>query len=131
MLARVYEPPESPLPARVVASTSLLRAGLERAARIAGLALVAPTEAAAIALHCDDDAGATRNDDAAADSPVDVRAGLDRVTVTMAYAPGPETWAALRALIHELLNETGEANETARLGNSTPAVGTFTPGHNG
>ena len=123
MLSQVYEPPETPLPTRVVASSALLRAGLERAARIAGLTLVAPTESATITLHCDDDLDT--------DAPVDVRAGLDRVTVTMNYGPGPETWAALQALIRELSNETGAANEDAFGGNSTPPPGTSTPGRNG
>jgi hypothetical protein len=90
----VYERSRSPLPTRVVADSSLLRAGLERAARMAGLTPVAATEPALIGLHCDGDT---------TDAPVDVRAGLDRVTVTIVGDPEPETWAALRALTHELL----------------------------
>ena len=97
MLAAVYERSQPLLPARVVASTSLLRAGLERAARNAGLTPVASGEPAVITLHCDANTPC--------DAPVVVRAELDRVTLTIASDPGPEAWAALTALTRELLNE--------------------------
>lgn len=91
----MYETPEPPIPTHVVAGTALLRAGLERAARIAGLTPVDPSVRAVIVLRCEDDA---END-----APIDVRAGLDGVTVTIARDPDPEIWAALRALASELL----------------------------
>ena len=93
----MYESSEPPLPTRVVAGTALLRAGLERAARSAGLTPVASTEHAVIELRCDDDR------DAETGAPVDVRAAVDRVTVTIARDPGPRAWAALQALTRELL----------------------------
>jgi hypothetical protein len=96
----VYESPEPPLPAHVVASTALLRAGLERAARIAGLTPVASGQPAVIALRCEDAPDI--------DAPVDVRAGLDGVTVRMARDPDPELWAALRVLAGELLGAGDE-----------------------
>jgi hypothetical protein len=96
----VYETPERPLPTHVLAGTALLRAGLERAARIAGLTPVGPSERAVIVLRCEDDA---END-----APIDIRAGLDGVTVTIARDPDPETWTALRALAGELLGGAGE-----------------------
>jgi hypothetical protein len=96
----VYEPPDRPLPAHVVASTALLRAGLERAARIAGLTPVDSGQPAVIALRCEDAAGF--------DAPVDVHAGLDGVTVRMARDPDPELWAALQVLAGELLGPADE-----------------------
>jgi hypothetical protein len=96
----VYEPPEPRLPVHIVASTALLRAGLERAARIAGLTPVASGQPAPIALRDEDQPGR--------DAPVDVRAGLDGVTVRIARDPDPELWAALRVLAHELLGHAGD-----------------------
>jgi hypothetical protein len=92
----VYEPSHPPLPTHVVANTALLRAGLERAARIAGLTPVDPDEPAVIALRCE---GGPNVDDAS----VEVRAGLDGVTVRIARDPDPEIWTALRMLAGELL----------------------------
>ena len=92
----MYEPSDPPLPAHVVANIALLRAGLERAARIAGLTPVAAGEPAVIALRCEGGPGVD-------DAPVEVRAGLDGVTVRIARDPDPEIWAALRLLASELL----------------------------
>ena len=102
----MYEPPEPRLPAHVVASTALLRAGLERAARIAGLTPVAAGQAAVIALRCEDAPNIGE--------PVVVRAGLDGVTVTLARDPDPELWAALRVLARELLGRTEDARTEER-----------------
>jgi hypothetical protein len=93
----VYEPSDPPLPVHVVANTALLRAGLERAARIAGLTPVDPDEPAAIALRCEGDPNI--------DASVEVLAGLDGVTVRIARDPDPEVWTALRALAGELLGQ--------------------------
>lgn len=87
--------PRRPIPAWIVASTSLRRDGLTRAARIAGLQPVTTTETALIGLRCDDD-GDTG-------APVDVCAGLDRLTVTISAAPSPAAWAALLTLANTLL----------------------------
>jgi hypothetical protein len=95
MLQAVYEHAPPPFSTRIAASTPLLRAGLERAARLAGLTPVTAEEHALIALHCDDDSET--------DAPVDVRAGPDRVIVTISRDLGPETWAALRQRTRELL----------------------------
>jgi hypothetical protein len=96
----VYESPDIPLPAHVIASTALLRAGLDRAARLAGLTPVASGQPAVIALRCEDVPSI--------DAPVDVRAGLDGVTVRIARDPGPALWAALRLLAGELLGAAGD-----------------------
>jgi hypothetical protein len=95
--------PRRPIPAWIVATTSLRRDGLTRAARVAGLQPVAPSEAALIGLHCDEDADTG--------APVDVCAGLDRLTVTIVSDPGPATWAALLALTQALF---GNVDGTAR-----------------
>lgn len=107
MLGRVYEAPRRPKPSRhdltravpawIVTSTALRRDGLTRAARIAGLQPVGPTEAATIGLRCDDDAETG--------APVDVCASLDRVTVTITSDPGAAAWSALLALTHTLLGD--------------------------
>jgi hypothetical protein len=99
----VYEPSDPPVPAHVpshvpahvIANTALLRAGLERAARLAGLTPVDPGEPAVIALRCE---GGAR-----IDAPVEVRAGLDGVTVRIERDPDPQIWTALRMLAGELL----------------------------
>lgn len=99
MLHAVYEPAPPPFSTRIAANSPLLRAGPERAARLAGLIPVTPSEDALITLHCDDVAETG--------TPVDVRAGLDHVTVTISRDLGPETWTALRKLTHELLGPGG------------------------
>lgn len=103
----MYEPSDPPLPAHVVANTALLRAGLERAARIAGLTPVAAGEPAVIALRCE---GGPDVDDA----PVEVRAGLDGVTVRIARDPDPEIWTALRMLAGELLGRSEDRSTEHR-----------------
>lgn len=95
--------PEGPLlSTRVCASPALLQAGLERAASIAGLQPVEHGAPAAIVLRSSSD---DANDTIVlpGDIAIDVTAGRDHVTVTIAFDPGPEVWAALRALVHELL----------------------------
>lgn len=94
----MYEHHPPPFPARVTATVALFQAGLERAARRAGLSPVGPTQPALIALHA-----AGEVVDAAT---VDVSAGSDHVTVTFSEDLGPEAWAALHRLVSELLGTT-------------------------
>ena len=101
--AEVYESQVSPLTARVTAALALLQAGLERAARRAGLRLVGPAEPALIALHTGGEGPA-----GAAGAPVDVSAASDHVTVTITDDLGPEAWAALHVLVRELLGVTNQ-----------------------
>jgi hypothetical protein len=82
--------------ARVVAAAPLLQAGLERAARAAGMRVAARGEPATIGLRSPD-AGP-------AHAAVDVCADATHVTVTLAAVPDPETWRRLLALLHELLD---------------------------
>ena len=96
----MYESYLPPFPARITSAVALLEAGLERAARRAGLRLVGPTEPALIALHA---AG-----EVAAGAAVDVSAASDHVTVTITDDLGPEAWAALHALVRELLGATDQ-----------------------
>ena len=91
----MYEHHRPPFPARVTAAVALFQAGLERAARRAGLSPVGPTEPALIALHA---AG-----EVVAAATIDVSAGSDHVTVTICADLGPEAWAALHRLVRELL----------------------------
>ena len=94
----MYEHDPPPFPARVFATVALFQAGLERAARRAGLSPVGPTEPAMIALHV-----AGEVVDAAI---VDVSAGPDHVTLTLSEDLGPEAWAVLHRLVSELLGTT-------------------------
>lgn len=81
---------------RVVAAAPLLRAGLERAALAAGLRVADTAAAATIGLRSPN-TGPTH-------AVVDVCADADHVTITLAAAPDPETWARILALLHELLD---------------------------
>jgi len=85
-----------PVGARVVAAAPLLQAGLERAARAAGLRIAGRKETAAIGLRSPD-SGPTP-------AAVDICADAAQVTITLAAVPDPETWSRLLALLHELLD---------------------------
>jgi hypothetical protein len=82
--------------ARVVAAAPLLRAGLERAARAAGLRVAAGEEPATIGLRS--------SNAEPAHAEVDVCADARQVTITLAAVPDPKTWSSLLALLHELLD---------------------------
>lgn len=86
---------------RIDAPTTLLAAGLRRAVESAGLASAAAGERARVRVHTDD-----HTDEGTVDEefPVDVEVAEDHVVVTMRCAPGPETWAALRSLVTELVD---------------------------
>jgi hypothetical protein len=85
-----------PAGARVVAAAPLLQAGLERAARAAGLRIAAGEETATIGLRSPN-AGPTH-------AAVDICADAADVTITLAAVPDPDTWSRLLVLLHELLD---------------------------
>jgi hypothetical protein len=89
------EASSGPVGARVVASAPLLQAGLERAARAAGLR-VGVEEQATIGIRSPN-AGPTH-------AAVDVCADATQVTITLAAVPDPETWSRLLALLHQLVD---------------------------
>jgi hypothetical protein len=93
---QMSEASSGPVGARVVAAAPLLQAGLERAARAAGLRVAAGGETATIGLRSPN-AGP-------AHAAVDVCADATHVTITLAAVPDPETWSRLLALLHELLD---------------------------
>jgi hypothetical protein len=90
------EASSGPVGARVVASAPLLQAGLERAARAAGLRVAGGEEMATIGIRSPN-AGPTH-------TAVDVCADATQVTITLAAVPDPETWSRLLALLHQLVD---------------------------
>jgi hypothetical protein len=85
-----------PVGARVVAAAPQLQAGLERAALGAGLRVADGDETATIGLRSPNVRPAH--------ATLDVCADADRVTITLAAVPDPETWSKLLALLKELLD---------------------------
>jgi hypothetical protein len=84
----------------VVASAPLLRAGLERAALVAGLQLASEQAAGAIGLHTPDTAPTNAS--------VDLTVGANHVTIAFTALPEPATWAAVWALLAELFDAVAE-----------------------
>ncbi len=106
ILSGVYECWASE-PMRIDAPTALLAAGLRRAAESAGLAAAAAGERARVRVHTDDhhtDEDTVDGDSVVEAFAVDVEVAEDHVVVTMRCAPGPETWAALRSLVTQLVD---------------------------
>jgi hypothetical protein len=93
---QMSEANSGPVGARVVAAAPLLQAGLERAARAAGLRIAGREETATIGLRSPN-TGPTH-------AVVDICADATHVTITLAAVPDPETWSRLLALLHELLD---------------------------
>jgi hypothetical protein len=89
----VYEQPA----VHVIADVPLIRAGLMRAATRAGMRAVSADEAADVTLHSPGDS--------ADPTPVDVCAGLGRVTLTVQAPTSPLVWPALQTLVAQLLGD--------------------------
>ena len=88
--------PGAPLRVLVVASAPLLRVGLERAVRAAGLQPTPDKTIAAIGLHT--------ADTAPTQTGTDLGVGANRVTVALTAIPEPPTWSAVWALLAELFD---------------------------
>jgi hypothetical protein len=88
--------PGAPIRVLVVASAPLLRVGLERAVRVAGLEPTSDETGAAIGLHT--------ADTAPTETGTDLSVGANRVTIALTAIPEPPTWSAVWALIAELFD---------------------------
>jgi hypothetical protein len=82
---------------RVEASVPLLRGGLERVARLAGLTIVGSGEAASITLRS--------VEQQPSEAGVDVVAEGARITVTVSNPPPMVTWLEVHALLVSLLGQ--------------------------
>jgi len=82
--------------ARIIAAVPLLRGGLERAARCAGMTVVTD-ERASITLRSSDQHPAAHG--------IDIASALDSVTVTVHDAPDARTWLGVLTLLQQLLGE--------------------------
>jgi hypothetical protein len=90
------------IPIRIVASTDLARAGLERLARAVSGTEVGLDEGAIIELA----------DDAPPVEPIRVRIGQQRVTIRISRTPTAEEWSTLSRLVDALALDDGGAGAT-------------------
>jgi hypothetical protein len=88
--------PGTPIRVLVVASAPLLRVGLERAVRVAGLQPTSDKTGAAIGLHT--------ADTAPTETGMDLSVAANQVTIALTAIPEPPTWSAVWALIAELFD---------------------------
>jgi hypothetical protein len=91
----VYQPSYTQARAHVVGDTDLLRAGLERAARQVGMAVVDAEEDASVTLRHSGDQGSV--------TPITVTVEPAVVTMSFRSVPNASEWEALRTLVTEVL----------------------------